>query len=63
MKAKVGTKFDYLNFEPSLMQTVRMQAELFPKEEVDFLETDKKNPAKATREKWPSCATKLRPIK
>ena len=51
MKAKPGTKFDYLNFEPSLMQTVRMQAELFPKEEVDFLETDKKNPAKATREK------------
>ncbi|NDH05000.1 transglutaminase domain-containing protein [bacterium] len=51
MKAQPGTKFDYLNFEPSLMQTVRMQAELFPKEEVDYLETDKKNPSKATREK------------
>ena len=46
LKAKPSDKFEYLNFEASLMQAIKMKAELLPEEEIEVLAVDSKDPAK-----------------
>jgi len=49
LKAKPSDKFEYLNFEASLMQAIKMKAELLPEEEIEVLAVDPKDPAKFTQ--------------
>lgn len=51
LKMKPADKFEYLNFEASLMQSIKMRGELFPEEEVELLEVDAKSPGKSTQVK------------